>query len=431
MIFSGTVSKYSTVTVGGNPASLDASNNFRGMASVSSGTNNVPIIAQDVDGNVSTNTYQVVVPPGSGSSYTYDLNGNLIGDGTNTYSWDAKNELVKITYPSGATSNFVYNGAGARVEIIEKNSSGTVTSTKQYVAGEERDGSNLITKRYFAQGEQRISGSTATNYFYTFDHLGSVREMIASDGTTIAARYSYDPYGRATKVSGSLDCDFQFTGYYYHAASGLLLSATRAYNPNLGRFISRDPSGEGSGLNLYAYCGDNPICATDSSGLCIDTPFNPDTNFDDQDYYTPPDYAIPGPGPEADYCVAFAFYMAIMNAGGDPGSWNSFVMNLVDQHNLEFPAQPITSSGPFSPHDIQKMMTSSTTSFGTDPTPDPEKIAKALQMHYGVVLGEVVTQNGKDFAHRVSVISVNADGTYTVTDSYHAAPHNVPICLSR
>jgi hypothetical protein len=40
MIFSGTVSKYSTVTVGGNPASLDANNNFRGTATVTTGSGN-------------------------------------------------------------------------------------------------------------------------------------------------------------------------------------------------------------------------------------------------------------------------------------------------------------------------------------------------------------------------------------------------------
>lgn len=47
-----------------------------------------------------------------------------------------------------------------------------------------------------------------------------------------------------------------------------IVSTTRAYNPNLGRFISRDPSG-GSGSNLYAYCADNPICGIDPLGLDV------------------------------------------------------------------------------------------------------------------------------------------------------------------
>ena len=281
MVFSGSLNKASTVTVGGNLASLDSTQtNFRGNASVTQGTNNVPIVATNLNGYATTNTFQVVIPPASGS-YSYDLNGNLLNDGTRTYSWDAKDELVGIVYTSGPNSGnhteFTYNGAGARVKIVERTGtvlgSGTITSTKQYVGEEERDGNNLITKRYFAQGEQRISGSTATNYFYTFDHLGSVREMMDNNGTTIDARYSYDPYGRRTQVSGSIVCDFGFTGYYTHANSGLDLSATRAYDPNTGRFNQRDPSGESSGLNLYAYCGGNPVNYTDPTGQAPTPPW--------------------------------------------------------------------------------------------------------------------------------------------------------------
>ena len=54
---------------------------------------------------------------------------------------------------------------------------------------EERDASGInVTKRFFAQGEQ-IAGA---NYYYTRDHLGSIREMTDSTGT-IQARYDYDP----------------------------------------------------------------------------------------------------------------------------------------------------------------------------------------------------------------------------------------------
>ncbi len=209
-----------------------------------------------------------VVPSGSAVSPTYDANGNMTNNGNGqTYTWDAKNELIKITYSSGATSNFTYDGKSRRTKIVEKNSSGTVTSTKQYVwigsaIAEERDAGNTVTKRFLPQGEQQGGMS----YYYTRDHLGSVREMTNSSGT-IVARYDYDPYGRTTLVSGTNLSDFQYAGYYAHQPSGLNLTKYRAYDPNTGRWLSRDPIGENGGINLYEYCDDNPISRRDPLGL--------------------------------------------------------------------------------------------------------------------------------------------------------------------
>jgi RHS repeat-associated protein len=64
-----------------------------------------------------------------------------------------------------------------------------------------------------------------------------------------------------------MGADFGFTGDYYHSASGLCLTVYRAYSPNLGRWISRDPSGEESGINLYDYVRGSPIKASDPLGL--------------------------------------------------------------------------------------------------------------------------------------------------------------------
>lgn len=83
------------------------------------------------------------------------------------------------------------------------------------------------------------------------------------------ARYDYDPYGRRTKVSGSLDADFGFAGHYYHQPSGLHLALYRAYDADLGRWISRDPIGENGGINVYDYALGNPISVIDPLGLDI------------------------------------------------------------------------------------------------------------------------------------------------------------------
>ena len=102
--------------------------------------------------------------------------------------------------------------------------------------------------------------------FYTRDHLLSIRELTDSTGA-IRARYEYDPFGRRTKVSGDLDGDFGYTGYYFHAPSATHLALHRAYDANIGRWMSEDPARADTRASLYAYVLDNPIRYTDPYGL--------------------------------------------------------------------------------------------------------------------------------------------------------------------
>ena len=124
-----------------------------------------------------------------------------------------------------------------------------------------------------ATGSVQFSYETASGqaYYYTRDHLGSVREMCNSSGA-IVARYSYDPYGRTTLVSGSNLATFQYAHTYAHQVSGLMLTKYRAYDASTGRWLSRDPIQEKGGLNLYGYAGDNPVDFEDPSGLYIAPP---------------------------------------------------------------------------------------------------------------------------------------------------------------
>lgn len=104
-------------------------------------------------------------------------------------------------------------------------------------------------------------------YYYSRDHLGSVREMLNSSGT-IVARYGYDPYGRTTLVSGSDTATFQWDGMMKHQASGLYLPDFRGgYDANLGSFIQRDHIGERGGINLYEYAANDPMLFIDPSGF--------------------------------------------------------------------------------------------------------------------------------------------------------------------
>ncbi len=251
------------------------------------GANHFPLVVTEADGTVTTKHVDLLVENSAPVIHSYDANGNLESvapqaaptSPTRTYQWDAANRLVGITRILSATevrkTEFLYNGMGARVgkkELLN----GSVESDIRYFYGgtgvlQERtaDG-GTVTKTYTPQGEQSyltINNQPSTiNLYHTRDHLGSVREVVAEDGTLVS-RYDYKPYGERVLVSGTYESSKGYTGHDYHADSGLVLTRYRAYDPSIGRWLSADPIGEEGGVNLYGYLGGNPLNAIDPLGL--------------------------------------------------------------------------------------------------------------------------------------------------------------------
>ena len=193
--------------------------------------------------------------------------------GYRTNEWDGGNRLVSVTAGSRRTE-FTYDGK-SRLASMRLLTNGVEASLRRFVwAGstirEERDASGAATtKRYFEQGMRVETGPSVGVYYYTRDHLGSVCELVDSNGN-VRARYTYDPYGRQTKISGDVDADFGFAGMFRSAEASLCLTRFRAYDPELGRWLSRDPLPNvelREGPNLYAYVSGNPVNAVDSLGL--------------------------------------------------------------------------------------------------------------------------------------------------------------------
>jgi RHS repeat-associated protein len=200
------------------------------------------------------------------------INTSTAPGASRTNEFDAQRRLVAVT-SSNARTELVYDGR-SRLVGIRQLTNGVQISWRRFLwednrLAEERDEANNVMKRFFADGVQFATGASAGRYFYTRDHLGSIRELTDSNGA-VRARYTYDPFGRRKKISGDLDADFGFAQMVYASEADLDLAMFRAYDPSTSRWLSRDPLRTAEwqeGANLYTYVANDPISLIDPLGL--------------------------------------------------------------------------------------------------------------------------------------------------------------------
>jgi RHS repeat-associated protein len=220
-------------------------------------------VATGLPGAVSTTGYDAAneLTAWGTATPSYDSNGNLVNDGTNTYVWNARNQLASMNM---SAESFQYDPFGRRVGKT------ILTSTTNYLYDavnpvQELSGStvtaNLLTggvDEYFTR-----SDSTGTANFLS-DGLGSTEVLTDNSGSTLA-QYTYEPFGKTT-TSGSSASSYQFTGRE-NDGTGLYFNRARYYSPTLQRFISEDPIGfNGGSTNVYSYSRNDPTNLRDPGG---------------------------------------------------------------------------------------------------------------------------------------------------------------------
>jgi len=225
-----------------------------------------------VQGSTTTYTYGSFnrLSSAGSTTYTYDANGNVItkNDGFSwTFTYDYDNRLTKVVRAGSTVLQSVYDGDGKRIKKTEGN---PIVFTYQglNVLYEKDLTSGVVTKRFYANGLQvaKMVGSTTT-YLHE-DHIGSIRFVSSSTGSQVFSS-NYVPYGPQYGASGTPD-EFLYAGKIYDGSTGLYYFGARYYDPTTGRFVTED-SHRGSlqdpkSLNLYVYCGDNPLKFTDPNG---------------------------------------------------------------------------------------------------------------------------------------------------------------------
>jgi RHS repeat-associated protein len=202
-----------------------------------------------------------------GQTLTYDDNGNLTGDGTNTYTWDARNRLATIS--GGTVASFQYDSVGRRTrKTIAAQTTDFLYDDRNPV--QELSGglvlSNLLTGLGIDEYFTRTDGSGRRTLLG--DALGSILAL-TDDAGVVQTSYTYEPFGQTTVTGQGNGNPLQYTGRE-NDGTGLYSYRARYYHPGLQRFISEDPIRFLGGVNFYTYAANDPIGGRDPLGLCTD-----------------------------------------------------------------------------------------------------------------------------------------------------------------
>ena len=216
------------------------------------------------------------------TDYINDANGNTLSGGGRGNTWDSQNRLARCV-KDGVSTSFIYGPDGLRRSMTVNN--GTSSTTTDYLL----DGQNVVQELNETNfGGVRTLTPTVTygmgprgieyredasgRKWYIYDGLGSVVAEVDSgqsstDGSvTVTATRAYNAYGAVRSSSGTSASSHKFCGGLGHTtdATGLIYMRARYYDPEIGRFISEDPAGDGA--DLYTYCDSNPVCRYDADG---------------------------------------------------------------------------------------------------------------------------------------------------------------------
>ncbi len=240
-------------------------------------------------------------------NYLYDEEGNrtkktaITGGAYTEYSWDHRNRLVSVrdydssdnllkqvdyTYDvfnrrigkqlsdDGNTvfdegSTWVYDGPHITLEFTDSDGDGSLEAklSHRYLHGP-------VIDMILADEQVSVAWEEGATYWPLTDHLGSVRDVVASDGS-VANHLVYDAFGN--QLSGSttyenVDFLFAYTGRDWDEDVELQYNRARWYDPEVGRWLSEDPiSFAGGDANLYRYVGNGVTASGDPSGMITPT----------------------------------------------------------------------------------------------------------------------------------------------------------------
>ncbi|MHC1686054.1 MAG: RHS repeat domain-containing protein [Clostridiaceae bacterium] len=201
------------------------------------------------------------------TKFNYDKQGNLLeeqsSEGTASYSYNSFNQTIKAVTKEGNTLVNKYDAEGLRFEIEENEKLTKFIFNKDSIIAELDENDDVISR--FSRGFEIVSGEINNNwYYYHQDEQGSTSSITNEDGK-VENSYFYDAFGVVLESTENVHNRITYTGQQFDGVTRQYYLRARFYNPVIGRFTQEDVY-RGDGLNLYAYCRNNPVIYYDPSG---------------------------------------------------------------------------------------------------------------------------------------------------------------------
>ena len=227
-------------------------------------------------------------------NYRYDANGNVTSGGGRRFIWSSFNKPTRMSQ-GGATTSFSYGPERHRYRRIDQLEGQTTTRLYLGKRYEQISTGDRTTHKYFIYAGDQLAAihfdevdhrgdqsDYQTRYLHT-DALGSV-DLITDGAGGVVDKLSFDPSGQRRTATwrsvqqrlgqaslAPLLTNRGFTGHEHVDALGIIHMNGRIYDPELGRFLSADPTMQHpystQGQNRYAYVQNNPLKYVDMSGF--------------------------------------------------------------------------------------------------------------------------------------------------------------------
>ena len=182
--------------------------------------------------------------------------------GIRRFSYNSRHQQTRVETETGNVQENRYDAEGLRFELLEN---GRRTSFV-YHDGEllqEEGREEQGTSYHLGAGMEAFRRGQELSYYHRDEQLSTT--FITGGHGDVQNSYQYDAFGMSLGTTEKLNNRIRYTGQQYDELTEQYYLRARYYNPVAGRFMQEDVY-QGDGLNLYAYCGNNPVVYDDPSG---------------------------------------------------------------------------------------------------------------------------------------------------------------------